>query len=78
MRQHTVQNGNNYPTRCNRVQFILICQLPNMFRVVFHQSSGAHNTVSTVCALMRPVLLPVVNVAGRERPATFTTGDRYK
>jgi len=40
--------GNNYPTRCNRIQFIWICQLLNTFRVVFHPSSGAHNTVSTV------------------------------
>jgi len=27
---------------------LLVCQLLYMFRVVFHPSSGAHNTVSTV------------------------------
>jgi len=39
------QYGNNYPTRCHRIQFIYICRLLNMFRMVFHPSSGAHNTV---------------------------------
>ena len=38
----------NYPKRCNRMQFILIYQLHNMFRVVFQSKSVSHNTVSTV------------------------------
>ena len=56
-----LQYGNNYPTDtteyilfkavANRIYFIQICQLLNMFRVVFHLSSEAHNTVSTVSGI---------------------------
>jgi len=50
--------GNNYPTRCNNVQFIYICTLLYMFRVVcspiisssYHCIySSCHETVTATC-----------------------------
>jgi len=40
-----------------------------MFQVIFHPSSRAHNTVSTVSGIIE-----TVTAICRERPATFTTG----
>jgi len=35
LKQHKIIYGNNSPTRCNSIQFIYICQLLYMFRVIF-------------------------------------------
>ena len=44
---------NNYPTRCNNIQLIYICKFLYMFRGgIFHPSSGAPITVSTVSGII--------------------------
>jgi transcriptional regulator of nitric oxide reductase len=44
----------------------------NMFRVAFHPSQGAHDTVSAVSGISETVLLPVVNVVGRKQQVAVT------
>ena len=82
---------NNYPTRCNNIQFIYICKLLCMFRVVSPPIN--HQELISLylryLSLLRPLLLLVVNVTAWELvissyPVTFTTGssnglnnDRY-
>ena len=71
-----VGNGNNYPTRCNNIQFIYICKLLYMFQVVFHPSSGAHNTVSTVSGIIETVTATCREcgwMRTSSHPATFSS-----
>jgi len=44
-----------------------------MFRVVFHPSSGAHNTVSAVSGINETVTANCHERGWKSRPATFTT-----
>jgi len=45
-----------------------------MFRLVFHPSSGAHNTVSTVSGINETVTATCGERGWTGRPSTFTTG----
>ena len=46
---------NNYPTRCNNIQFIYTCNCSTCFVWYFHLSSGVHITVSTVPGIIETV-----------------------
>ena len=45
---HRVMCVNNYPTSCNNIQFIYICKLLYVFRLVSTPSSRGYINVSTV------------------------------
>ena len=55
MKKYYFACSNTFPTRCNNKQFIYVSKLLNTFRVVFHPSPGAHDTVSTVSGINRIV-----------------------
>jgi len=71
---HNVMCVNNYPTRCNNIPFIYIC---NVSGGIFTHHQVIISLYLQYLALLRPLLIPVVNVSFMTGSSNSLSNARY-